>query len=515
MDTAVNFYELKTQLADLGFNSPELVDGLRQQLSAEAYEFRLPFEELTGNGMLRCTFDFRRPEPGQPVLLNHYDSSLWLNENAGSAYRTFTPEIGKTDACLVLAQARTSGEGADDLPWAMGMAEVARYLEKDIPRELDAGKLEELERQLQELGFSGPSSKDALEAILIYSRQEATLHTLLPAGEREAEFSLAYTEFTGSWRLYGIEGALQRPDGAQDIQNFKPDVPAEEAIQFLQQYHQLSPLHDPFRPLARNEIQTHLEKFKMNEENLAFNQKSVQYLGFDQKTADEVTDKIKQGQPEFQVNTRHEHFNNSMDFTLHFKKSTETEMYFFNKYQATLTNGKPEEDRSQTFYIKNGHGFTAKEAFNQLEGRAVYKELRNKEGQPYTAWSKLELDKEKNASNNYPVRTFSAGWGYDLEKSVSRFPVQELNDQEQKAALLKSLQKGNQQQVTIDKDGKPEKFYLEAVPALRTINIYDSRRKEVKRETLLKPELKIKKDKKEEQSQDQQQSKKRGRGRGI
>jgi hypothetical protein len=141
----------------------------------------------------------------------------------------------------------------------------------------------------------------------------------------------------------------------------------------------------------------------------------------------------------------------------------------------------------------------------------------NKEKQPYTAWNKLELDQEKNKYNNYPVRQFTGGWGYDLEKSISRFPVHELNDPEQKTALLKSLQRGNQQQVTIDKDGKPEKFYLEAVPALRTINIYNTQRKEVKREILLKPELKVKKEKKEDQAQseEQKQGRKKSRGKGI
>lgn len=257
----------------------------------------------------------------------------------------------------------------------------------------------------------------------------------------------------------------------------------------------------------------------MNEQNLDFLNNSVKYLGFEEKTAAVMDTKIRQGIPEFQVTAQHDHFNNSVFHTLHFKKSNDTDMYFFNKYNATLSNGKPEEDRSQTFYIKNGQGFTAKEAFNLLEGRAVYKELKNKDGQPYTAWSKLELDKEKDKNNNYPVRQFSAGWGYDLEKSVSRFPIQELHDADQKAALLRSLQKGNQQQVTIEKDGKQEKFYLEAVPALRTINIYDAQRREVKRDTLLKPELKVNKGKKQDndqsQSEDQKQGKRRGRGKGI
>lgn len=262
-----------------------------------------------------------------------------------------------------------------------------------------------------------------------------------------------------------------------------------------------------------------LNRNNMNEQNLDFLNKSVKYLGFEEKTAAVMDTKIRQDIPEFQVYASHEHYTNSIDYTLHFKKSTDTDMYFLNKYDAVLSNGKPEDDRQQTFYIKKGHGFTAKEAYNLLEGRAVFKELRSKDGQPYIAWSKLELDKEKDKNNNYPVRQFTSGWGYDLEKSVSRFPVHELNDAEQKNNLLRSLQKGNRQQVTIEKDGKQEKYYVEAVPALRTINIYDVQRREVKRDTLLKPELKVSKDKKQDnnqsQSEDQKQGKKKGRGKGI
>jgi hypothetical protein len=52
-------------------------------------------------------------------------------------------------------------------------------------------------------------------------------------------------------------------------------------------------------------------------------------------------------------------------------------MYFFNKYDASLQA----KDMAQTFYINKGSGITAKEAYNLMEGRAVHKELENKEGE--------------------------------------------------------------------------------------------------------------------------------------
>ena len=62
----------------------------------------------------------------------------------------------------------------------------------------------------------------------------------------------------------------------------------------------------------------------------------------------------------------------------HFRKSDNSEMYFLNKYDASLQ--KPgQEGRSQTFYLENGKGVTMKEAYNLLDGRSVNRDLKNKE----------------------------------------------------------------------------------------------------------------------------------------
>jgi hypothetical protein len=58
-------------------------------------------------------------------------------------------------------------------------------------------------------------------------------------------------------------------------------------------------------------------------------------------------------------------------------------MYFLNRYRATLKNDDPEKEKAQTFYITKNSGITAKEAYNMLSGRAVNKDLNNKEGQPF------------------------------------------------------------------------------------------------------------------------------------
>jgi hypothetical protein len=148
-------------------------------------------------------------------------------------------------------------------------------------------------------------------------------------------------------------------------------------------------------------------------------------------------------------------------------------MYFFNRYQASLKNDNPELARSQTFYINKGSGITSKEAYNLLSGRSVNKDLINAEEKPYNAWLKLDFT-EKDKNNNFKTNYYHAGYGYDLENAVRKYPVKELGNDEERSKLLKSLQKGNLQQVTFVREGKEDKMFIEANPQYKNLNLYDS-----------------------------------------
>jgi hypothetical protein len=66
---------------------------------------------------------------------------------------------------------------------------------------------------------------------------------------------------------------------------------------------------------------------------------------------------------------------------LQFRKSDNSDMYFFNSYEASLQRSNSERV-NQTFYLNKGKGVTTKEAFNLLDGRAVHKELTNRDNVP-------------------------------------------------------------------------------------------------------------------------------------
>ena len=184
-------------------------------------------------------------------------------------------------------------------------------------------------------------------------------------------------------------------------------------------------------------------------------------------------------------------------------------MYFFNSYRASLERANGER-MEQTFYLNKGKGVTAKEAYNLLDGRAVYKELTNKEGQNYHAW--LQLDPNtKDRSNNYELKQFHDNYGFNLKNAIERFAISELTDPEKMKRLEQSLQKGNLQAVSFGKDGATSRMFIEANPQFKTLNVYDAELKRVQQVSLA-PYLSKSDEAKEKHDVDQKKEAKQDQG---
>jgi hypothetical protein len=245
-------------------------------------------------------------------------------------------------------------------------------------------------------------------------------------------------------------------------------------------------------------------------------------MGFGEKLNTDLETKIKAQPADFQLTLQGEFKKDAavdkVDYRLYFKKSDQTDMYFFNRYQATLKHDDPAQEKSQTFYITKNSGITAKEAYNLLSGRSVNKDLTNKEGQPFNAWLQLDF-KEKDKNDNFKVKQFHSGYGYEIEPVLKRYPIKELSNDEEKVKLIKSLEKGNQHQVTFLKEGKEEKMHVEANPQFKTLNIYDAKMQKVfqgvEKKEVKEPEKS--KEKKEGQNQevDEEGEKKSSKKKGI
>ncbi len=213
----------------------------------------------------------------------------------------------------------------------------------------------------------------------------------------------------------------------------------------------------------------------MKQETLSNLQNDLKYLGFGQNTLlnQQLEEQVLKELREFELYTE-EYFDDQtkIEAKLYFRKTEASERYFVYKFDALLRySDDPDKDRAQTFKIYKGYGITFKEAFNLLQGRAVFKNNLDSGGEKYSAWFQLNFDK-KDPENNYIVSKYYSGYGFDLEKALKNYSIQDLQKEDTKAALIRSLQRGNLQQVIMNKTNKTEKMFIEANPKNKTITIY-------------------------------------------
>ena len=230
----------------------------------------------------------------------------------------------------------------------------------------------------------------------------------------------------------------------------------------------------------------------MNAENLAFLQDSLKYLGFGENTLlnQQLEEQVLKDLGEFELYTE-AYFddNTKLEAKLYYRKSDAKDRYFLTKFDALLRySDDPDKNRAQTFYIYKGTGITFKEAFNLLEGRSVNKDMINLEGEKYNAWVQLNFE-EKDSQNNFKLRQYRAQYHYELEKVLEKYPIRELQSEETKAVLIRSLRRGNIQIVTFLKLNKAEKMFIEANPMYKTINIYSLATRAARKQGTEKPSV--------------------------
>jgi hypothetical protein len=222
----------------------------------------------------------------------------------------------------------------------------------------------------------------------------------------------------------------------------------------------------------------------MNEKNFEYLKDNIKYMGFGDSLAETLKSQMQSGALNFHLSFDTEINKKAFSAVLSFRKSENTDMYFFNSYHATLTRNNGEV-KDQAFYLNKGKGVTAKEAYNLLEGRAVYKEMENKSGEKYHAWLQIDFGK-RDKNNNHEMKQFHDAYGYDLKEALSKFPIRDMKEPDLRDILLSSLQKGNLQAVAFEKEGGAVRMFVEAAPHYKTINLYDGELKRVPKENLEK-----------------------------
>lgn len=220
-------------------------------------------------------------------------------------------------------------------------------------------------------------------------------------------------------------------------------------------------------------LQNNLNIMIMNEKNFEYLKDQLKYTGFGESLGPVLKEHIENGQKEFTIKHENNFDSSSLSSELHFKKSDQSDLYFFNSYKAILQKEGSSHAPEQIFYVSKDNTFTMKEAFNLLEGRAVNKDLKNKEGEMYNCWCKMDF---KNAENNgnFKLNYYHENFGYNLEAALAKHSIKELDTPKFKEDLLNSLKKGNLQSVTFVVGGVETKMHVEANPHFKTVNVYDT-----------------------------------------
>lgn len=201
----------------------------------------------------------------------------------------------------------------------------------------------------------------------------------------------------------------------------------------------------------------------------------VQRIGF-KDLSNQIDHQIKQGQEQFNIPVSY-YINEKerLDHELSFSKD-QSGQYQFDGYKTTLKNeSKPEENRSQYFKIQGRNSFDITQAYNLLAGRAVQKEK---------SWIQLDIN-DKDASGNHRIKEFHSGYGYDLDKAVQQLSLKELSSKTQADKLKDDLKQGNRLPVTLIKNGNEHRFYIEANPQFKSVNIYDEHSRKITLATAL------------------------------
>jgi hypothetical protein len=150
-------------------------------------------------------------------------------------------------------------------------------------------------------------------------------------------------------------------------------------------------------------------------------------------------------------------------------------LYYIQKFHASLSRENRVDPIEQDFYFGNATpSVTIQQAYNLLCGRAVYREnLSNKDKVTYNAWVQLDFN-ETNSKGNYKWQYYTDNYGYDVVEELMKFPIVGLTIPTAAGALVRALQQGYREEVTMLVCGKQESYYLEALPKFKSLVICDA-----------------------------------------
>lgn len=212
------------------------------------------------------------------------------------------------------------------------------------------------------------------------------------------------------------------------------------------------------------------QKDLLRSHNLSNLQDNIKKAGFNNSMEGPLQKMIDLNLPEFHLRYNDPLHCKNTDYVLHFKKIPQSDIYYFEKFDATarptLQSVLKNDSSSvrQSFSLLDNMNVTAREAANLVNGRAINKEINGKE-----SWLYLDVTR-RNDLQNHPYMEYA----FDLEKALSKLPIKQMETPGQRSTLLQELKAGNSREVTITRNGQPIKYTIEAAPSIKSLNIFDS-----------------------------------------
>ncbi len=210
----------------------------------------------------------------------------------------------------------------------------------------------------------------------------------------------------------------------------------------------------------------------MIEKNFEYLKDQLLYTGFGDTLNKELSEKMTENNKEFKLTYQSMYGQDLAVSTLNFRRSENSEMFFFNRFDVELKR-ENQPNIKQSFYMDKGNHFSLKEAYNLMSGRAVYKDLTNKDNEKYQAWVTLDFN-ETDKSGNFKLKQYHQNYGYNLNDVLSKHAIKELSNPDDLKKLMASLEKGNRQAATITKDGAEQRVFIEANPQFKSLTMFDS-----------------------------------------
>lgn len=204
----------------------------------------------------------------------------------------------------------------------------------------------------------------------------------------------------------------------------------------------------------------------MEEQNMEYIREQLHSLGFREVPAKEIMARLREDGDKFRVegemSLSQRGKREKVLYGIFFKKYERTQLYLPYAYYAALKNDRA---RSQVFGISSASAFTLPEAFNLLNGRAVNKLiLGRKTCKLCPVWFQMNFN-ARDAHGNHRIERVKIGdRSYLLAHLLNKHGILESREPKVLSALITSLYQGNAEPVTLVRNGREIRAFVEASP---------------------------------------------------